>query len=478
MRKILWGGAISSSQYEGDFHNRGMDSQDCRMYIPRTDNNTVKTRLLTKQRVLDAIKDKDHQKYPFRYGSKGIEFFEEDIRLIKELKPDIFRFSISWSRIFPNGDDEIPNEEGLKYYDKLITELYNNNIKIFLTINHYAIPVNLILKYGSWKNREMINIYMRLVELIFDRWGKYIEVFLPINEINTGFFSPFNGIGLMKENDEEVYDENVIFQSLHHQFIASAKAIELGRKKTRAKFTCMFACFCYYPNSANPLDNIKKLKEEQINQWLYPDVLVRGYYPSYVKEYFEENNIKIEMLEEDEKLLKENTADYVSFSYYQSGVISVEESEKTAGNLVLTTKNKYLKANDWGWQIDPVGLRISLNNIYDRYQKPVIISENGLGHKDILNDDKTINDDYRISYLNDHFIEIKKAIKDGVDIHSYLMWGIIDIVSAGSCEMDKRYGVVYVDANNNCEGTYRRYPKNSFSWYKEFIKNERREINE
>lgn len=473
MKKILWGGAISASQYEGDFFNRGIDSQDCREYLPRDNNSTTKTRLLTRTRVLDAINDKDDKKYPFRIGSKGIEFFDDDIKLIKELKLDIFRFSISWSRIFPNGDDELPNKEGLKYYDKLIKELYDNNIKIYLTINHYAIPINLILKYGSWKNREMIDIYMKLVNLIYDRWGKYIEVFLPINEINTGFFSPFNGIGLMKENDNDIYNKNDIFQSLHHQFIASAMAIKLGREKTKAKFTCMFACFCYYPESANPLDNIKKLKEEQINQWFYPDVLVRGYYPSYIKEYFKENNINLIFESNDEKLLMENRVDYVSFSYYQSGVITVKEEEKTAGNLVITTKNKYLKANEWGWQIDPVGLRISLNNIYDRYQIPVIISENGLGYDDKLEDGNIVNDDYRIEYLSNHFDEIKNAIKDGVHIHSYLMWGLIDIVSAGSCEMKKRYGLVYVDADNNCNGTYNRYKKKSYNWYKEYINFER-----
>lgn len=479
MKPILWGAATSASQYEGAFDktNKGLDTQDLRAYIERTDNSTTSTRLLTKKMVENAKKDSNNKKYPFRNASNGYFHLEEDISYLKELGIDIYRMSISWARLYPRGDEESPNKEGIKYYNKVISALKKAGIKIFLTINHYAIPIYLVEKYGGWKNRKMIDFYLNFVKTIFENWGDSIDYYLPFNEINAGYFSPYNGIGLIKEENKD-YDKSIIFQSLHHQFVASAKTIKLGHKMVKGKFGCMIACFCYYPYSCNPLDNMKLVKEENINQWFYSDVLARGYYPSYMFSYFEQENIDFEITKEDEKLLRENTSDFVSFSYYQSSVISLKEKEKTAGNLVVTTKNPYLDATEWGWQIDPVGLRISLNKIYSRYQKPVFISENGLGHRDVLEKDGKIHDTYRINYLKEHFNQIEKAKKDGVDIIGYMMRGIIDIVSAGSCEMEKRYGVIYVDCDNYGNGTYNRIKKDSFFWYKNFIEGKKRIIDE
>lgn len=470
MKPILWGAATAASQYEGAFDkgNKGLDTQDLRAYIERTDNSTTSTRLLTKKMVEKAKKDSNNKRYPFRNASNGYFHLEEDISYLKELGIDIYRMSISWARLYPRGDEETPNEEGIKYYNKVISALKKAGIKIFLTINHYAIPIYLVEEYGGWKNRKMIDFYLNFVKTIFENWGDSIDYYLPFNEINAGYFSPYNGIGLIKQDNKD-YDKSLIFQSLHHQFVASAKAIELGHKMVKGKFGCMIACFCYYPYSCNPLDNMKLVKEENINQWFYSDVLARGYYPSYMFSFFEQEGIDFEITKEDERLLKENTSDFVSFSYYQSSVISLKEKEKTAGNLVVTTKNPYLDATEWGWQIDPVGLRISLNKIYSRYQKPVFISENGLGHIDVLEKDGKIHDTYRIDYLKKHFEQIDKAKKDGVDIIGYMMWGVIDIVSAGSCEMEKRYGVIYVDCDNYGNGTYKRIKKDSFFWYKNFI---------
>ena len=241
----------------------------------------------------------------------------------------------------------------------------------------------------------------------------------------------------------------------------------------KASFGCMAACFCYYGYSCNPLDQLKTLQYEQINHWFFTDVLAAGEYPYYMKKYFRDNDIKVEFLPGDREILRNNTADFVGFSYYQSNVCAFEEMEKTAGNLVVSTKNPYLKANEWGWQIDPVGMRISMNKIYDRYKKPVMITENSFGYNDVLEEGNIINDDYRIQYLNDHFEQIKLAIDDGVECLAYLLWGIVDIVSAGSLEMTKRYGVVYVDADNLGNGTYKRYKKKSFKFYKEFIEKEK-----
>lgn len=467
---ILFGGATANSQYEGGFlvGGKGMDTQDCRPYMKRTSNATTATRLLTQNNIDYAKSGEDNAKFPFRTASKGYDFWEEDIELLKELGLHVYRLSISWARLYPHGDEEVPNPEGIKYYDRIIKKVHEAGIKIFLTMNHFCYPLYLIENYGGWTNRKLIDFYLRYAKTVFEQWGDYIDFYLPFNEINAGYFSPYNGIGLIREEDQP-YDQNKIFLSLHHQFIASAKVIELGHKMVKGKFGCMAACFCYYPYSCKPEDNLKYVKDEETYQWFFLDVLSRGVYPSYMNRFFSENNIEIEISDADKEILKMNTADFVSFSYYQSCVVSTDEREMTAGNLVVTTKNPHLKATDWGWQIDPIGLRITLNKVYDRYQKPVFISENGLGFKDVLTPDGKIHDQYRIDYLKTHFEQIKEALKDGVDLLGYIMWGIIDIVSAGSCEMEKRYGVVYVDADNEGNGSYKRIKKDSFEWYQKFL---------
>ena len=473
-KKILWGGATASSQYEGGWQEggKGIDTQDCRLYQKRVSNATTITRLLNKSAVENAKNDKKNF-YPFREGSRGYYHTKEDIRLLKELGIDIYRMSISWARLYPNGDEIEPNAEGIKYYNDVFEEVKKAGMKVFLTMTHYAIPLHLVEEYGGWKNRKLVDLYVRYCKTIFENWGDFIDYYLPFNEINAGYFSPYNGVSLVRENDKG-YNLNDVFQGLHHQFVASAKVIQLGRKmNVKGLFGCMVACFCYYPYSCKPEDNMKTIEEENRNTWFCADVLTRGYYPSYMNRFFEERHVKLNITNEDENLLLRYTADFVSFSYYQSSVTSCEEKEKTAGNLVTTIKNPYLEATDWGWQIDPIGLRITLNRVYDRYQKPVFISENGLGTIDLLEEDGTIHDEYRISYLKEHFEQIKEAQKDGVDILGYIMWGVIDIVSAGSCEMEKRYGVVYVDADNFGNGSYKRYKKDSFFWYKKFIENER-----
>lgn len=471
MKKILWGGATSASQYEGgyDLDHKGLDTQDCRPYFVRTLQATTQTRLLNKLTVQQAKAYQGIGNYPFRQGSDGYHHLKEDIEYFKELGIDIYRFSISWTRIFPMGDEEEPNEEGLQYYDQIIQLLKEAHIKIFITMNHYAIPLHLIEKYGGWTNPKMIDFYLHFAKTILTKWKDDVDYWLPFNEINAGYFSPYNGVGLIKELDED-YDQSKIFQSLHHQFIASAKTIEYGHQHVRGQFGSMIASFCYYPLTPRPEDNLKWIHDESYYQWFCMDVLTRGSYPTYMKRFFLENDIHIDITKKDKKLLLKNTCDFISFSYYSSNIITTMEGLQTAGNLVTTTKNPYLKATKWGWQIDPIGIRIMLNRFYERYQKPIIIAENGLGSQDILELDKSIHDSYRIDYLRDHFCQIQEAQKDGVDIIAYCLWGIVDIVSAGSCEMEKRYGVIYVDANNEGHGDFQRYKKDSFYWYQQFIR--------
>ena len=335
-------------------------------------------------------------------------------------------------------------------------------------------PIYLVEQYGGWKGRECIEHFMRFATFVFERWGNLVEYWLPFNEINAGYFSPYNGVGLLK--GENGFDLSDVFQALHHQFVASAKTIKLAREmKLPGRFGSMIACFCYYPLTSRPEDNLKLVFEEQMNQWYCMDILSKGEYPYYAETFFKNKNIVLNITDEDKILLKENTCDFVSISFYTSSVITVEEADKTAGNLVVSTKNPYLKASEWGWQIDPVGLRTSLHKVYERYGKPVIVSENGLGARDVLTENGEVHDEYRIDYMKSYYEQAQLALEDGVPLEAYIAWGIIDIVSAGSCEMDKRYGVIYVDADNLGNGSYKRYKKDSFYWYKDFIQNYKKE---
>lgn len=475
VKEILWGGATASSQYEGGFDEggKGLDTQDCRPYIPRSSNATVQTRLLSPKNIKEAKDPNSPHFYPFRKGTQGYYHSEEDIDLLEELGIDVYRMSISWARLFPTGMEKKPNQAGIDYYTKVINKVKDAGMKLFLTMNHYAVPIHLVDEFGGWSGRELIDLYVKFAEVVFKEWGNQIDFYLPFNEINAGYFSPYNGLGILKEEDD-AYDLSDVFQGLHNQFVASAKTIELGEKLSKAQSGCMVSVFGYYPESANPKDNMKLVQEENINQWFCADVLMRGYYPSYMTRFFEENEVSLDIRAEDLKMLEKYTADFVSFSYYQSSVVSVREGEMTAGNLVASIKNPYLEATKWGWQIDPVGLRIALNKVYDRYQKPVFVSESGFGDYDQLNEDGTVNDPDRIEFFKQHFKQIEEALKDGVDLIGYIIWGIIDIVSAGSCEMDKRYGVIYVDADNYGNGNYDRYKKDSFTWLEEFIEEKRK----
>lgn len=474
MNRILWGGATSASQYEGGFTDgKGMDTQDCRPYLPRTSNATTETRLLTKKLIDEAKNPNSEKFYPFRKGTMGYEYGLQDVDLFKELGLDLYRLSISWSRLYPTGEEDAPNEKGVEYYDAIIKKLHKDGIKIFLTINHYAMPLAIVEKYRGWINKKTIDLYTKFAKFVMTKWGEYVDFWLPFNEINAGYFSPFNGVSLVKEEGKD-YDYNDVFLSLHNQFVANAKTVKLGKEMNLpGKFVAMVSCFCYYPLTPSPEDNMELVKDEQVNQWYCMDILSRGKYPYYVKSFFEKHNVTFKVSEEESELLKNNTVDIVSFSYYSSSICTVQENaSQTAGNLVVTTKNPYLKASEWGWQIDPIGLRNTLNKVYDRYQKPVIVAENGFGAHDKLENGK-IHDQYRIDYFKKHFDEIIKAKEEGVDVRAYMAWGIIDIVSAGSCEMDKRYGVIYVDADNEGNGSYKRYKKDSFEWYKNFIEEQR-----
>ncbi|MDH6367977.1 MULTISPECIES: glycoside hydrolase family 1 protein [unclassified Breznakia] len=478
-KKILWGGAISSSQAEGAWNidGKGLDTQDLRYFDAAWDKKTRNENRninMTSNRYLDALKSDEVEHYPFRWGIDFYNHWKEDLDLFEEMGLQVFRTSISWARIFPNGDDEKPNEKGIQFYRDLFLDCQRRGIKVFATILHYAMPVNLIEKYGGWKNREVIYFYEKYATVLFERLGDVVDFWLPFNEINCNRFNPYNGCSVIK--DQEQHYDQAIFQASHHQFIANALAIKACKRiLPNALIGGMIARFTTYPATCKPEDVMQSVLDENYKNYFYLDVMVRGKYPSYCTRMFKELDITIEMKEDDEKILSENTVNFIAYSYYMSMISSQDpDYETTSGNLLNGLKNPYLESSEWGWQIDPIGLRISLNDMYDRYQLPIFIAENGLGANDVLLNDGTINDQYRIEYLDAHFNQLQEAIEDGVEILGYTMWGILDIVSCGTIEMSKRYGVIYVDRDDRGRGTNKRYKKKSFYWFKEFIENNKR----
>ena len=463
---FLWGGATAGNQCEGGFGlgNKGTALVDV---IPWGENRL--NVMLGKMDYKDLPED---SYYPGREAIDMYHHWKEDISYMAEMGFKCYRFSFSWSRIFPTGEEDTPNEEGLKFYEDMIDELIANNIEPVVTICHFDIPLNLIEKYGSWRNRKVIDAYLKYCKAIFERFNGKVKYWITFNEINMLMHLPFMGAGIMFKDGEN--EEQVKYQAAHNELVASALATKLAHEiNPEFKVGCMLAAGMFYPYSCNPKDVWCAMEKDREN-YFFIDVQSRGEYPAYAKKMLEREGVKIEMGEDDEKILKENTVDFISFSYYASRLTSADPSvlENTSGNVIKSLRNPYLEASEWGWQIDPLGLRITMNALYDRYQKPLFIVENGLGAVDTIEEDGSINDDYRIAYLEAHIKEMINAVsEDGVDLIGYTPWGWIDLVSASTGEMKKRYGFVYVDKDNAGNGTLERKKKKSFEWYKNVIKN-------
>ncbi len=465
---------MCASQADGAYNEggKGLDTQDLRYFDAdwsAQERAMNRNRRMNHAKFQKALTDTDIEHYPFRWGIDFYNKYKEDIQLFEELGIKILRTSINWARIYPNGDDAIPNEEGIQWYIDMFTECHKRGIKVFATILHYNIPVHLVTEYGGWKNRKTAEFYVKYATTLFERLGTLVDYWLPFNEFNAGRFNPYNGVCLV-EDEEKDYD-SAVFQCLHNQFIANALTVKAAHRIIPGSMVGgMIARFTTYPATCKPDDVMQMILDDQYSNWFYLDVMARGKYPAYMERYFEKANIHIHMEDGDAEILKENTIDFVAFSYYFSQVSTTDQGwAKTSGNLIMANKNPYLESSEWGWQKDPVGLRITLNQIYDRYSLPVFIAENGLGAKDILENDGTIHDPYRIDYLKAHVQQMKEAITDGVDLIGYTMWGFIDLVSCGSMEMSKRYGVIYVDRDDRGHGSNRRYKKDSFEWYRKAI---------
>lgn len=472
---FLWGGAIAANQCEGAWNEdgKGMSVADVAMFKPNVDKKDYVSQWhIDMDDIRKARETDDVVYYPKRHGVDFYHHYEEDIALFAEMGFKTLRLSIAWTRLFPNGDEEKPNEKGLLFYENVFKCLRKHNIEPLVTLSHYEMPLYLVENYEGWASREVVDMFVKFATTCFQRYKDLVKYWLTFNEIDSVFRHPFTTVGIVEDNYASKNEaEEAIYKALHHQLVASALVTKYAREIIPgAQIGCMVTKTLTYPETCNPEDIYLAMMDNRTNN-LYTDVQVRGKYPLWIKKLWEDKGFEIPILEGDEEILAAHTVDFISFSYYMSMVQSIhaEKREKVGGNLTTGVKNPYLSTSEWGWQIDPKGLEISLIDLYDRYQKPLWIVENGLGYNDVVNEDGTIEDDYRINYFADHFKAIGHAIENGVEVMGYTSWGCIDIVSASTSQMSKRYGFIYVDVDDYNKGTYKRLKKKSFDWYKKVI---------
>ena len=459
---FLWGGAIAANQAEGAYleDGKGLDISDG---LPHGTKHEY-----------DAVPDPD-KFYPTHEAIDFYHRYKEDLAWMEKLGLKAFRTSINWSRIYPNGDDEKPNEAGLKFYDDLFDEMHRRGMEPVVTLSHYETPMHLVEKYGSWRSRRLVEFFLRYCETVFRRYKGKVKYWLTFNEINNMRRLPGAAGGIFFEKGEN--RQQTVFQADHHMFVANALAIKLCHELCpEAKIGCMLSLSNVYPNTCRPEDVFETMELRRVSLW-YGDVMIRGGYPSYTARMWDEAGVTVTMEPGDEELLETYTADYLGFSYYRTTTHKYGDpfSGDTGGD--QGTPNPYLESTPWGWQIDPIGLRYTLNELYDRYQLPLFVVENGLGQVDIPDENGEIHDIYRIKYVREHVKAMKEAIRDGVDLMGYTYWGPIDIVSAGTGEMKKRYGFVYVDRDNEGHGTMERRKKESFDWYAKVVQSNGKDLN-
>lgn len=473
---FLWGGATAANQYEGAYMEDGK--------LPSVAD--------VQPHGVFGYPDRNAKYYPTHGGIDFYHHWQEDISEFGEMGFNVYRTSVAWTRLFPTGEEEEPNELGLQFYDQVFKTCREKGMEVMVTISHYEMPLHLADKYGGWKSRKMIDFYTKFVKTMVERWHGVVKYWLTFNEIGNNIHKmEWMTAGI----DPKTSTLNDVYQASHHQFVASSLAVKIIHEiDPEAKVGSVIEYKTIYPMSCDPKDSIVVLKEKQ-RGYFFSDVQVRGQYPGYAWEYFKENDINIEYTDEDMAIIKQYPVDFLSFTYYRSRIASkdyVESVQKETNtsdkeihgdtayrgddNIVNTGKtNPYLKLTPSGWSIDPDGLYLALVDLYDRYQVPIFVAENGLGIKETLVNG-TVNDTYRMEYLRDHVIAMQNAIKDGVDLFGYAWWGPIDIVSNGSGQMSKRYGFIYVDRNDAGEGTLKRYRKQSFYYYKKLIASNGRDL--
>lgn len=486
-KDFLWGGAVAANQCEGAYleDGKGLSVPDM---ILGGDVNTPRRFL--------SVTDSDAF-YPSHEAVDFYHHYKEDIALLGEMGFKCFRLSINWGRIFPNGDDEIPNEAGLKFYDDVFDECRKHGIEPLVTLCHYEIPWSIVTKYHGFLSRETIDLFVKYAVTCFERYKDKVKYWLTFNEINMpcmcvgedGMGVLF-GLGLMEDEDinatEPISQKDIktdmqkVFEALHNEFVASALAVQKGHEvNPNFMIGNMIAQTTMYPLTPNPEDIFTCYTKGNFTNNFCGDVQVRGEYPTYAYKYFKDHKVDTSFItEEDKEILKNGTVDFYTFSYYTSTCMTTDkQAEKTAGNMSVGVKNPYLKASDWGWQIDPLGLRYTLNILHDRYpHTPLMVVENGFGAFDQMEEDGSIHDDYRIDYLREHVRCMGDAIEDGVTLIGYTTWGPIDLVSAGTGQYAKRYGFIYVDRHDNGTGSFSRSRKDSFFWYQKVIRSHGEEL--
>ncbi len=454
---FLWGGATAANQCEGAYNEdgKGLSIQDV---LPKGFG------LRTEKPTEDNLK------------LKGIDYYhryKEDIKLFAEMGFKVYRFSVAWSRIYPTGEEDTPNEKGLEFYDHVLDECEKYGIEPLVTISHYETPLALSEKYNGWSNRKMIDLYLKYCNTLFTRFKGRVRYWITFNEINSILRQPFMS-GAIHTPKEELTNQD-LYEAMHNELVASAKATKLAHEiDPDNKVGCMVVGITIYPLTPNP-DDILKVMDLDNDLYFFLDVHCRGKYPYYAKRRLEKLNVHLDITEEDKEALK-NTVDYIAFSYYSSNCACSDPTlgEPSRSNMTPELrKNPYSQVSEWGWQIDPKGLRYTLNRFYARYELPLFVAENGLGARDELIPDGhggyTVNDDYRIAYMREHIKQMDEAIKDGVEVMGYTAWGCIDLISCSTAEIDKRYGMIYVDLQSDGSGTLARYKKKSFDWYKQVI---------
>lgn len=472
-KNFLWGGALAANQVEGAWNidGKGLSVADVATYKANLSLDDYAGHVTVTSEVIEkAMKDKDDKAYPKRRGIDFYHRYKEDLALFAEMGFKALRVSIAWSRIFPTGEEQEPNEVGLRFYDQLFAEMRRLGIEPIVTLSHYEMPLALSVKYNGWVERQVIDDFVRFCRVCFTRYKDLVKYWLTFNEIDSINRHPFTTAGIIPNRCPEGKEEELIYQALHHQFVASALVTaDCHRIIEGSQVGCMLTKLTTYPNTCHPADVEMTLKKN-LHNYFYADVQVFGEYPVLIENMLERKNIHIVMARGDREILRKHTVDFVSFSYYMSLTESAKDGlEKAAGNTIMGVKNPYLPSTEWGWQIDPVGLKISLLELYDRYKKPLLIVENGMGAVDKVESDGTIHDDYRINYFKEHFKQMKEAVEEGVELFGYTSWGPIDIVSAGTSQMSKRYGFIYVDQDDEGNGTLKRLRKDSFYWYKKVI---------
>ena len=457
-KNFLWGGALAANQCEGAWNVDGKGISTADLFTAGS---------VSKRREYTSSVDPDKY-YPSHDAIDFYNRYKEDIGLFAEMGFKCFRTSINWTRIFPNGDEEQPNETGLQFYDNLFDECIKFGIEPVVTISHYETPYGLVENYGSWRSRKMIDFYLRFCETIFTRYKDKVKYWMTFNEINAVCFIPEISTGIKVSSDENF--DAVTLQAAHHMLVASAKSVILGHKiNSDIQIGMMMLCLPVYAESCNPTDQLVAMHTAD-QHYHFSDVQARGYYSNKALKNMEIKGIVLNVEPGDDEVLRQGVVDYIGLSYYHSIVASSrEDAKRTSGNVLNAVKNPYLEESKWGWSIDPVGLRIALNNLYDRYQLPLFVAENGLGADDTV-EDGSIHDDYRIDYLRRHIEALKEASAlDGVELIGYTTWGCIDVVSVSTGEMKKRYGFIYVDRDNEGNGSLERIKKDSFEWYKRVI---------